>query len=387
MPVNLRGNWNYPTSVRFGAGRLRELGAAVKAAGMTRPLLVTDAGLARNPMVAQAMDVLASDDVPATLFSDVQSNPIAANVEAGLKALKSGGHDGVVAFGGGSSLDAGKVIAFMAGQTRPLWDFEDIGDWWTRADAAGILPIVAVPTTAGTGSEVGRAGVITDAATHQKKVIFHPLMMPKTAICDPVLTLGMPPGTTAGTGMDALAHCLEAYCGSSYHPLADGIAVEGIRLVKENLIRAYQNGSDLDARGHMMSAALMGATAFQKALGAIHALSHPVGALYDTHHGMTNAVFLPYVLSFNRAAIETKIARLATYVGLEGSFDAFLDWVLTLRADLAIPHTLADFKVDDRQFGRMSEMAPLDPTAGGNPIPIDAAICRRLYEKAYVGSL
>jgi alcohol dehydrogenase len=385
--VNLLGTWSYPTSVRFGAGRIRELGAAVKAGGMTRPLFVTDAGLARNPMVARAMDVLAGDGVAATLFSDVQSNPVAANVEAGLAALKSGRHDGVVAFGGGSSLDAGKVIAFMAGQRRPMWDFEDIGDWWTRADSSGILPIIAVPTTAGTGSEVGRAGVITDAATHRKKVIFHPLMMPKTAICDPELTRGMPPSTTAGTGMDALAHCLEAYCGLAYHPLADGIAVEGMRLVKENLVAAYRDGSNLEARTHMMAAALMGATAFQKALGAIHALSHPVGALYDTHHGLTNAVFMPYVLAFNRTAIEDKIVRLAAYLGLEATFDAFFDWVLNLRAELSIPHTLAGLKVDDRQFDRMSEMAPLDPTAGGNPIPIDAATCRRLYEKAYTGSL
>jgi alcohol dehydrogenase class IV len=385
--VEFMGNWNYPTTVRFGTGRIRELGAAAKAAGMARPLLVTDASLARMPLVKRALEVLASDGVAASLFCDVQPNPVAANVEAGLKALRGGGHDGVVAFGGGSSLDAGKVIAFMAGQTRPMWDFEDVGDWWTRADPGGILPVVAVPTTAGTGSEVGRAGVITDAVTQQKKVIFHPLMLPKTSICDAELTLGMPPSTTAGTGMDALAHCLEAYCGASYHPLADGIAVEGIRLVKENLARAYRDGSDLEARAHMMSAALMGATAFQKALGAIHALSHPVGALYDTHHGLTNAVFMPYVLRFNQAAIEDRIARLAAYLGLAGSFEAFLAWLLALRSELDVPHTLAALGVDDRQFDRMSEMAPLDPTAGGNPIPIDARACRQLYEKAYRGTL
>jgi alcohol dehydrogenase class IV len=385
--MKLAGNWNYPTSVRFGAGRIRELGAAVKAAGMVRPLFVTDAGLARNPMVTQALEVLASEGVAAALFSDVQSNPVGANVEAGLAALRSGRHDGVVAFGGGSSLDAGKVIAFMAGQRRPVWDFEDIDDWWTRAEVSGIVPIIAVPTTAGTGSEVGRAGVITDVATPRKKVIFHPLMMPKAAICDPELTRGMPPSITAGTGLDALAHCLEAYCGLSYHPLADGIALEGMRLVKENLIRAYRDGNDLDARAHMLSAALMGATAFQKALGAIHALSHPVGALYDTHHGLTNAVFMPYVLNFNRPVIEDKIVRLAAFLGLQANFGAFLDWVLGLRAELGIPHSLADLKVDDRQFDRMSELAPSDPTAGGNPIPIDAATCRRLYEKAYLGSL
>jgi alcohol dehydrogenase len=268
-----------------------------------------------------------------------------------------------------------------------MWDFEDVGDWWTRADPKGIAPIVAVPTTAGTGSEVGRAGVITDETTHTKKVIFHPLMMPKITICDPELTVGMPPLITAGTGMDALAHCLEAYCGPFYHPLADGIAVEGMRLVKENLGFAYADGTNLTARAHMMSAAAMGATAFQKALGAIHALSHPVGALYDTHHGLTNAVFMPYVLMFNRPAIEPKIERLAAYLGLQPSFDAFLDWILKLRSDVGVPHTLKAFNVDDAKFDLMSAMAPKDPTAGGNPIPLDAATCRDLYEKAYAGQL
>jgi alcohol dehydrogenase class IV len=385
--MKLVGNWNYPTSVRFGSGRISELGAAAKAAGMARPLFVTDAHLATMPITKRALDVLAGDGVPATVFSDVKSNPGATNVQRGLDALRRGRHDGVIAFGGGSALDAGKVIAFMAGQKRPMWDFEDIGDWWTRADPAGILPVVAVPTTAGTGSEVGRAGVITDETTHTKKVIFHPLMMPKITICDPELTVGMPPATTAGTGMDALAHCLEAYCGPFYHPLADGIAVEGMRLVKDNLPRAFRDGRDLDARANMMSAAAMGATAFQKALGAIHALSHPVGALYDTHHGLTNAVFLPYVLAFNRTAIDAKIVRLAAYLGLEPNFDAFMDWALALRAGLKIPHTLAGLNVDEKQIDLLSRMAPADPTAGGNPIPIDVAICRRLYENAFEGTL
>jgi alcohol dehydrogenase len=385
--MKLAGNWNYPTSVRFGAGRIAELGAAVKAAGIARPLLVTDPRLATLPPVERALEVLAGDNIAAAVFSDVKPNPIASNVDAGLKALRAGRHDGVIAMGGGSALDAGKVIAFMAGQTRPMWDFEDVGDWWTRADPKGILPIVAVPTTAGTGSEVGRAGVLTDETTHTKKVIFHPKMMPAITICDPELTVGMPPAITAGTGMDALAHCLEAYCGPFYHPLADGIAVEGMRLVKDNLARAFKQGGDLEARAHMMSAAAMGATAFQKALGAIHALSHPIGALYDTHHGLTNAVFMPYVLAFNRPAIEAKVARLAAYLGLEPKFDAFLAWVLALRAEIGIPHTLAGLKVDDRQFDLMSRMAVKDPTAGGNPIPLDAAICRRLYENALVGKV
>jgi alcohol dehydrogenase class IV len=385
--MQLRGNWNYPTSVRFGAGRIAELPEAVTSAGMRRPLLVTDPRLAAMPMVTQALATLKAGGVEAAVFSDVRPNPVAANVEVGVKALKSGGHDGVVAFGGGSALDVGKVIAFMAGQTRPMWDFEDIGDWWTRADPNGIAPIVAVPTTAGTGSEVGRAGVITDERTHTKKVIFHPLMMPKITICDPQLTAGMPPVITAGTGMDALAHCLEAYCGPFYHPLADGIAVEGMRLVKESLARAVRDGQDLEARAHMMSAALMGATAFQKALGAIHALSHPVGALHDTHHGMTNAVFMPYVLVFNRPAVEEKIARLASYLGLSASFDAFLHFVLDLRDATGVPHTLQGLGVDASQLDRIAAMAPQDPTAGGNPVPLDERSARAIFIKALEGKL
>ncbi len=381
------GNWNYPTNIKFGAGRIKELGSAAKAAGMMRPLLVTDPVVAKLPITQQALQSLEGAGLAAKVFCDIKPNPIAANITAGVAALKVGGHDGVIAFGGGSGLDAGKVIAFMAGQTRPMWDFEDVGDWWTRADPKGILPIVAVPTTAGTGSEVGRAGVITDETTHTKKVIFHPLMMPKTTICDPELTVGMPRVITVGTGMDALAHCLEAYCGPFYHPLADGIAVEGMRIVKDNLPRVAKDGTDIEARGQMMSAAAMGATAFQKALGAIHALSHPVGALYDTHHGMTNAVFMPYVLVFNRSVIEDKITRAAAYMGLKPGFTPFLDWVLELRAQTGVPHTLADFKVGTEKFELMSRMSPKDPTAGGNPRPIDEASCHQLFEAAHAGRL
>ena len=382
-----RSNWNYPTAVRFGAGRISELGDACKVAGMSRPLLVTDPFLAAQPMTDRALAILNEAGLEAALFCEVKSNPVETNVYRGLEAMRSGGHDGVVAFGGGSALDAGKVIAFMAGQTRPMWDFEDIDDWYTRADPKGIAPIVAVPTTAGTGSEVGRAGVITQEATHTKKVIFHPLMMPKVTICDPELTVGMPPRITAGTGLDALAHCLEAYSAPSYHPMADGIAVEGMRLVKEYLPRAYRDGSDLEARAHMMSAAAMGATAFQKGLGAVHALSHPVGALYDTHHGLTNAVFMPYVLVYNRSAIEPKIERLAAYLGLPGRFGDFLDWVLALRGELDIPHTLEGLNVGPERLDEMSAMAPEDPTAGGNPVPITKDAARRLYEDALAGRL
>ncbi|TMQ03722.1 MAG: iron-containing alcohol dehydrogenase [Deltaproteobacteria bacterium] len=381
----LRANWNYPTAVRFGAGRVAELPDAAKAAGMTSPLVVTDPNLARLPMIADAVTSLRAAGFAAALFADIRPNPVEANIAAGIAAFRTGGHDGVVAFGGGSALDAGKLIAFMTAQDRPVWDFEDVADWWTRANPAGIAPIVAVPTTAGTGSEVGRAAVVTNEATHTKKIIFHPLMMPKVALCDPALTVGMPPLITAGTGMDAFAHCLEAYCGTSYHPLADGIAVEGMRLVKENLARAVKDGTDLEVRAHMMAAAAMGATAFQKALGAIHALSHPVGALHDTHHGLTNAVFMPYVLAFNRKAIEDKIKRLSAYIGLKPTFRAFLDWVLELRAEIGVPHTLAGLKVDDTHIERIVAMAPLDPTAGGNPLPLDKRVARTIFKRALDG--
>lgn len=387
MTKSPTANWNYPTAIRFGAGRIKELPAVCKEQGFKNPLLVTDPFLAKQAMTQSALQSLRDAGIGAGIFSEIKPNPVDANIEAGLKVMKAGKHDSVIAFGGGSGLDAGKVIAFMSGQTRPMWDFEDVGDWWTRADPKGIAPVIAVPTTAGTGSEVGRAGVITQESTHSKKVIFHPNMMPKVTICDPELTVGMPPKITAGTGMDALAHCLEAYCSPFYHPMGDGIAVEGMRLVKENLPRAYRNGSDLEARAHMMSAAAMGATAFQKGLGAIHALSHPVGALYDTHHGMTNAVFMPYVLVYNRPAVEQKIARLAAFLGLQPSFDAFLAWVMEFRQALDVPHTLKEFGVDEQRFDLMAKMAPQDPTAGGNPVPLTEASARGLFEKAYRGEV
>ena len=380
-------NWSYPTAVRFGPGRIKELADACRAAGITRPLLVTDAGLAKLPITERALGLLKEAGLPVALFSDVQSNPVESNVEAGLAVFRSDGHDGVVAFGGGSGLDTGKVIALMAGQTRPLWDFEDIGDWWTRADPEKIAPVVAVPTTAGTGSEVGRAGVVTQEATHTKKVIFHPRMMPRVVICDPELTVGMPPSITMGTGMDALAHCLEAYCAPSYHPIAEGIAVEGMRLIFVNLPKAVANGNDLEARAHMMSAAAMGAAAFQKGLGAIHALSHPVGALYNTHHGTTNAVFMPYVLVFNRPAIEAKIERLAGYLGIPGGFDGFLAAVLDLRKKTGVPHDLKELGVDGSRVDTIVEMSLVDPTAGGNPVPLTKEGSRKIFDAALKGDV
>jgi alcohol dehydrogenase class IV len=382
------GNWSYPTTVKFGAGRIKELADHCKAVGIFKPLLVTDPGLAGLPMIADAFVSLEKAGVPAVIFSKLKSNPVAQNVEDGVAALRAGKHDGVIAWGGGSGLDTGKVIAFMAGQKRPMWDFEDIGDWWTRADPDGILPVIAVPTTAGTGSETGRAGVITDETTHTKKVIFHPKMMPKIVIADPELTVGLPPNLTAATGMDAFAHCLEAYCAPGYHPYADGIAVEGMRLVKEYLERAVADGTDIEARAHMLAASQMGSTAFQKGLGAIHSLSHPVGAVLDTHHGLTNAVAMPYVLVFNRDAIAERITRLARYLGLpRADFDGFLAWVIELRQRLQIPNTFADLGVKEDMLDKFAEMAAVDPTAGGNPVTAGVPEMRQMYEAALTGKL
>lgn len=376
-------NWNYPTAVRFGNGRIADLPAACKELGLKRPLLVTDPGIAKLPMIADALASLEAAGLATGLFSDVKPNPIGANVDAGVAAYRAGGHDGVIAWGGGSGLDVAKAIALMSGQTRPLWDFEDVGDWFTRADPAGIAPIIAVPTTSGTGSEVGRASVIVDEDSHTKKIIFHPKMMPAIVILDPALTVGLPPFITAATGIDALSHCLEAYCAPGFHPMADGIAVEGIRLIKAWLPRAVSDGQDLEARGYMQVAASMGATAFQKGLGGMHALAHPVGALYDTHHGATNGVFMPYVLAFNQAAIDDRIARLAAYLGLaQPSFGSFLDWILDLRSTIGIPSGLSGLGVDGERFAEIAAMAERDPSAGGNPILFDAAAARGVLENS-----
>ncbi|MCH7486605.1 MAG: iron-containing alcohol dehydrogenase, partial [Proteobacteria bacterium] len=329
--TDMTGNWNYPTAVRFGAGRINELAKVCASLGMTRPLLVTDPGLAALPMVTGAVADCRAAGLGVAVFHNLRPNPVGRNVTDGVAAYRSGGHDGVIAFGGGSAMDTAKAIALMAGQERPLWDFEDVGDNWRRAEVSAIAPIVAVPTTAGTGSEVGRAAVITEEDTHTKKIIFHPRMLPGVVISDPALCVGLPPHITAATGMDAFAHCLEAYSAPAFHPMADGIALEGMRLVHDWLPAAVKDGTDLAARANMMAAASMGATAFQKGLGAIHSLSHPVGAIYDTHHGLTNAVFTPYVLAFNRPAIEDRMARLARYLGLaKPSFEGVMDWVLAL---------------------------------------------------------
>jgi alcohol dehydrogenase class IV len=370
---SLTRNWNYPTSVRFGIGRIAELPAVCRELGLRRPLLVTDPGLRKLPMIAGALAALKAAGLGEACFSDLQANPVGKNVDDGVAFYRASRCDGVIAFGGGSALDVGKTIALMSGQTRPLWDFEDREDWYTRVDVAGVAPTIAVPTTAGTGSEVGRASVILDEATHIKKIIFHPKMLPAVVISDPALTVGLPPRITAATGMDALAHSLEAYCAPGFH---DWLPV------------AVRDGGNLVARAHMLAAASMGATAFQKGLGAIHSLSHPVGAIHNAHHGETNGVVMPYVLAFNRPAIEERLTRLARYLGLpDPGFQAVLDWVLALRREIGIPHTLAELGVGEGDLDRLTPMAVDDPSTSGNPVPAGAAEMRRMFEMALRGEL
>jgi len=386
--VSLTANWNYPTSIRAGAGRIAELPELCRSLGMQNPLLITDPGLAALPMVEQTLDRLDAAGLGRSLFSDIQANPTGENVDAGVAACRAGQHDGIIAFGGGSALDAAKAVALMVGQDRPLWDFEDVGDHWTRVRPEGMLPVIAVPTTAGTGSEVGRASVITDSAEHRKKIIFHPRMLPAEVLLDPQLTVGLPAPITAATGMDALSHNLEALCSPFWHPMAEGIALEGIRLVHDYLPRAFADGSNLEARMQMLVASSMGATAFQKGLGGMHALAHPLGALYDAHHGLLNAILMPYVLKANREAIEGRLTRAADYLGLDnGGFDGFLQWVLELRSGLEIPHRLADIDIDGREAERIGEMAVADPSAGGNPIAFDAETYSRIFRDAVHGRL
>ncbi len=385
---SLAGNWNFPTPIRFGAGRVSELPDACRELGMTRPLLVTDSGLAGSDIVRRGLAYFEEAGLPCGLYSDVQGNPVEANVTGGVDAYRAGGHDGVIAFGGGSGLDAAKAVALMVGQDRPIWDFEDRDDWWTRVNEAGMAPVVAVPTTAGTGSEVGRASVVTDQRDHTKKIIFHPKMLPGRVILDPELTLGLPAGMTAAVGMDALSHNLEAYCSPVFHPMAEGIALKGMQLIHRALPAAYLDGSDLVARAEMLAASTMGCTAFQKGLGAMHALSHPCGAVLDTHHGLTNAVVMPYVLAFNRPAIEGRMARLAACLGLpRPSFQAVMDWILELRQMIGIPPTLADLGVGDQHVEELTAKAVVDPSGATNPLPLNESNLAGLYRSAISGKL
>ena len=378
-------NWNYPTTIWFGNQRINEIQKACESLNIKKPLIVTDPGILKTDIIEK---INSSLNTKANIFSDVQSNPTGNNVELGVSYFNSNAHDGVIAVGGGSGMDVGKGIAFMAGQDRPLWDFEDIGDYWTRANSEAIKPIIAVPTTAGTGSETGRAGVYTNELTKEKKIIFHPKMLPAIVILDPELTVPLPKSLTAFTGMDVLAHCLESYCSNFFHPFSQGIALEGMFIVKNNLINAYHDGSNLDARGSMLAASSMGSIAFQKGLGAIHSLSHPVGAIYNTHHGLTNAVFMPYVLKRNKKVIKEKIISLSRYLNLEDqTFEGFMNWILYLRKELSIPHTLKELIQDDSKFEEMSKMAKNDQSTGGNPITLEIKDFYNLYKDSFSGIL
>jgi len=386
--MELKGNWNYPTAIRFGAGRIKELPDACKVLGIKNPLLVTDPALAKLPMVREVMGLCADARLGCEVFANIQANPVEENVSRGVVAFSAGGHDGVVAMGGGSALDVGKAIALMVGQSRPLFDFEDREDWYTRVDVAGMAPVIAVPTTAGTGSEVGRAAVIMDVRDQTKKIIFHPKMLPSIVIADPELTVGLPAHVTAATGMDALSHCLEAYCSPLYHPLAEGIAVEGMRLVKEWLPVAVRDGKNIEARSHMLIASTMGATAFQKGLGAMHSLSHPCGAHLNSHHGLTNAVVMPYVLLWNRKSVEDKMVRLAAYLDLpKKSFDGVLEWVLELRKTIGIPATLAELGATELHAAELAPHALADPSTGTNPQAMTQNDFEKLFLNCIRGSL
>lgn len=384
----MNANWNYPTAIRVGPDRLSEIGDCCLSLNLRNPLLITDPGIKDFPFINTAVDSCKASGLECGMFSDVQPNPTGTNIEQGVNAFNSGDHDGVIAIGGGSALDAGKAIALMAKQGVSIWELEDVGDNWTKADGAGIAPIVAVPTTAGTGSEVGRASVILDEAAKVKKIIFHPRMVPAIVILDPMVTTGLPPMLTAATGMDALSHSLEAWCSPAYHPMAEGIAVEGIRLVRNYLPTAVTSGSDVEARTQMLVASMMGATAFQRGLGAMHALAHPLGALYNAHHGTLNAVLMPYVLVANRQVIEPRIIYLARSIDIpNASFDSFLDWVLELRETVSIPQNLEDLGIDDNQADLIGKMAEVDPSAGTNPILFDASQYQSIFMNALHGNL
>ena len=383
----MNANWNYPTAVRTGAGRISELAEVCRDLGIDAPLLVTDPGLAGLPMVVDAVVQCEQAGLRIGLFSDIKPNPTGGNVIDGIDVYRVGNHDGVIAFGGGSGLDAGKAIAVAANQSCSLWDLEDVGDNWLNADVDKIPPIIGVPTTAGTGSEVGRASVIVNETEHRKTIIFHPKMLPECVILDPELTVGLPAGLTAATGMDALSHNLEAFCSPGYHPMAEGIAVEGIRLIKEFLPTAVADGSNIEARTQMIVASSMGATAFQRGLGAMHALAHPLGAIYDAHHGMLNAILMHYVLKANYSAIKDRIPRLARYLDLEPDFDAFLNWVLAIREEIGIHHKLSAIISEDSRLAEIGEMAVVDPSAGTNPILHDAKAYTEIVRNAYNGNL
>ena len=382
-------NWNYPTTMWVGENRIKDLNNACKNLNIKKPLLVTDKSLSNSEIIKNSLKNLNDQGTDVELFSNVVGNPTGSNVDEGVKVYKKNNCDGVIAFGGGSGLDVGKAIAFMSGQNLSIWDFEDVGDNWTKANSENIPPIIAVPTTAGTGSETGRASVILNEDTGVKKIIFHPKFLPSIVILDPILTVNLPAKITAATGMDALAHNLEAYCAPGYHPMADGIALEGIRLIKEWLLKAVEDGSNIEARMNMLTAASMGSTAFQKGLGAIHSLSHPVNGVNNIHHGLSNAIFMPYVLTFNKDFIEKKIIKICEYINLDNkSFNGFVKWIIDLRKKLNIPHKLSDVIPEtDFDIEKLSKLALEDPSTGGNPKKLSLDDMKIMYEHSMSGKL
>jgi alcohol dehydrogenase class IV len=384
----MNSNWNYPTTMWVGENRIKDLSQACKNLEINNPLFVTDKDLVNLPMVKYVILEVKKNFNNLSVFSNFSGNPFGENVEEGVSEFKKNKCDGVIAFGGGSGLDVGKAIAFMSGQSRPIWDFEDIGDYWKRADENNIAPIIAVPTTAGTGSETGRASAIIDKANGIKKIIFHPKILPSIVILDPVLTVDLSPRLTAATGMDALAHNLEAFCAPGFHPMADGIALEGIRLIKKSLLIVVKNGKNLNARADLLAAASMGSTAFQKGLGAIHSLSHPVNAQFNVHHGLSNAIFMPYVLTFNKSIISNRIVSICDYLNLDKSFEGFLNWILDLRKELDIPHKLSDVVETNKiDIDKLSKMALEDPSTATNPKKMTVDDMKILYEHSISGKL
>ena len=384
----MKFNWNYPTTVWVGKNRIDDLPNACESLKVVNPLLVTDKDLIELPFIKNIISNLKKKFSQFNIFSNFTGNPIGENIEEGVEVFKKNNSDGVIAIGGGSALDVGKAVAFMSGQNRPIWDFEDIGDYWKRANGDNIAPIIAIPTTAGTGSETGRASAIINKKTGVKKIIFHPKFLPSIVILDPILTLDLSPRLTAATGMDALAHNLEAFCAPGFHPMADGIALEGINLIKTSLMTAFNDGKNIEARQNLLAASSMGSTAFQKGLGAIHSLSHPINAKFNMHHGLSNAIFMPYVLTFNKKFIEKRISIISKFIGLENTFDSFLDWILKLRKELKIPHKLSELiQINPDQLEELSQMALEDPSTTTNPTKLTKEDFRKMYQYSIEGKL
>jgi alcohol dehydrogenase class IV len=386
--------WNYPTEIFCGAGALDTLAERCLLLGMRNPLLVTDPGMLPLEPLALLKAHLQQADITFAVFSDIASNPSMADVARGVATFNAGKHDSLIALGGGSAMDAAKGISLSAVDPEGLVRFEwsqIIAHYPSLADfpRLGLPKLIALPTTAGTGSELGREAVLTQSEQNIKRVISHPELLPATVILDPVLTRGLPGALTAATGMDALTHHIEAFCSPLYHPMSSGIAVEGIRLIQQHLTDAHVDGQNIVAREGMLVASAMAAVAFQKGLGGVHALAHPLGARYHKHHGLLNAILLPYVLIANQQAISEDITRLARYLELkQPDFAGFLDWVLGLRKQLGIPHSLGEIGLDAEAAVWVGEQALADISSSDtNACVLDAAAYSQIFRNAVEGVL